>query len=221
MSIRQRDYPLRVGAAGWEHPGWAEAFYPGDLPPDWRLAYYANEFPVVMIPAAQFATAGPADVAVWQEAAETGMGLLCELDAERPLAAQTARAGELGEGCLGLVLPVTEPGHTFTQLDRLGESPPVVVDFGSARPQAAIRESLAARGVGWCWHGEGPAEGLAPGPLAVIRAPAQGLDLRRLRGWLEAGLAVQDGQRDVVMVLEGTPPPIDVLRQAQTLLELM
>jgi len=35
---------LVVGARGWEHAQWLETYYPDDLPEDWQLDYYANEF---------------------------------------------------------------------------------------------------------------------------------------------------------------------------------
>ena len=34
---------------GWNHDGWANEFYPDDLPQDWRLSYYANEFQAVLV----------------------------------------------------------------------------------------------------------------------------------------------------------------------------
>ena len=40
---------ILIGASGWLHSGWQEQFYPEDLPQDWQLAYYGNEFPVVLI----------------------------------------------------------------------------------------------------------------------------------------------------------------------------
>ena len=42
---------LRVGARGWFHAAWQESFYPEDLPEDWQLSYYANEFSTVLVPA--------------------------------------------------------------------------------------------------------------------------------------------------------------------------
>jgi len=39
---------IRVGVFGWEHEHWIGTFYPDDLPEDWRLSYYANEFSVVL-----------------------------------------------------------------------------------------------------------------------------------------------------------------------------
>jgi len=43
------DDPIRVGACDWDHEHWLGTFYPDDLPEDWRLSYYANEFSAVSI----------------------------------------------------------------------------------------------------------------------------------------------------------------------------
>lgn len=38
-----------LGALDWQHPKWKEGYYPDDLPTDWRLSYYANQFQTVLI----------------------------------------------------------------------------------------------------------------------------------------------------------------------------
>jgi len=41
-----------IGSWGWRHPEWEnDVFYPDDLPSDWRLSYYSNEFDLVVVPA--------------------------------------------------------------------------------------------------------------------------------------------------------------------------
>ncbi len=42
---------LQVGAYGWLHSHWRDSYYPDDLPEDWQLSYYSNDFNVVMVPA--------------------------------------------------------------------------------------------------------------------------------------------------------------------------
>ncbi len=42
---------LQVGAYGWRHAHWHGSYYPDDLPKDWQLSYYSNDFNVVMVPA--------------------------------------------------------------------------------------------------------------------------------------------------------------------------
>ncbi len=44
------DKSIIVGACDWEHEHWLGCFYPDDLPEDWRLSYYANEFSGVLLP---------------------------------------------------------------------------------------------------------------------------------------------------------------------------
>ena len=41
---------LTVGAYGWRHHHWQTNFYDQDLPEEWQLAFYANEFSSVLIP---------------------------------------------------------------------------------------------------------------------------------------------------------------------------
>ncbi len=35
---------LAIGVLDWMSPLWTQTYYPLDLPPDWRAAYYANEY---------------------------------------------------------------------------------------------------------------------------------------------------------------------------------
>jgi len=44
------DNTIRVGAYDWDHAHWLGSFFPDDLPEDWRLSYYANEFTSVLVP---------------------------------------------------------------------------------------------------------------------------------------------------------------------------
>ncbi|VAW71710.1 hypothetical protein MNBD_GAMMA10-1611 [hydrothermal vent metagenome] len=40
---------IKLGACGWNHAHWQGGFYPDDLPLDWRLSYYSNEFSAVLL----------------------------------------------------------------------------------------------------------------------------------------------------------------------------
>lgn len=42
---------LELAACGWSPADWGRVFYPEDLPEDWRISYYANEFGCVLLPA--------------------------------------------------------------------------------------------------------------------------------------------------------------------------
>lgn len=43
-----------LGAKGWLWPEWEQGFYPEDMPPEWRLAFYNTQFDCVFLSADQW-----------------------------------------------------------------------------------------------------------------------------------------------------------------------
>lgn len=84
-----------LGAAGWEHPQWPGAFYPEELPADWRLAYYAHFFGCVLVPRGAWEGAAPAQ---WLADTPAQFRFLLE-DGPGVEAVQ----GALGARCAGVV----------------------------------------------------------------------------------------------------------------------
>lgn len=41
---------VRIATVGWDFPSWDESYYPEDIPADWKLAFYANDFSAVVLP---------------------------------------------------------------------------------------------------------------------------------------------------------------------------
>lgn len=56
---------IQLGAYGWQHAHWLSRFYPEDLPEDWQLMYYNNEFNSVLVPAAYWQTHSIDDCVEW------------------------------------------------------------------------------------------------------------------------------------------------------------
>ena len=56
---------LKVGARGWRHQQWLSSYYPDDLPEDWQLGFYANNFSVVMVPAEYWSPSRGYDLEEW------------------------------------------------------------------------------------------------------------------------------------------------------------
>ncbi len=65
------DKTIRVGACDWQHAHWQGSFYPEDLPEDWQLSYYANEFSVVLVPEVRW-RAEAADFDEWLDQVPQG-----------------------------------------------------------------------------------------------------------------------------------------------------
>ncbi len=81
-----------IAAYGWQHRGWSGSYYPDDLPEEWRLAFYANEFRAVVVPESTWRDADADRIAAW--AGETGAGFRFLLEAAAS-GDEPGRAGEL------------------------------------------------------------------------------------------------------------------------------
>lgn len=153
---------LLIGARGHAHACWRGAFYPHDLPREWRFLFYSHRYPALLMPArawgsdparlAAFGEEAPADFRVVLEISEKGLPAMARVAAwPAPLVAGcVVRLRRLDAAC-------REP------LAALARALPVAVDLRSC--PMACREDLAALGVGVCGR---PTAGRAPaGPFAV------------------------------------------------------
>ena len=57
---------IEIAAYGWQSSEWDD-FYPEDLPADWRLDYYANEFFAVVVPHGEWFVQEDDELLSWQE----------------------------------------------------------------------------------------------------------------------------------------------------------
>lgn len=76
---------LLLGTVGWERPDWVDTYYPGDLPPEWRLAYYANDCGCVLVPASVWCRGENPDLEQGLEEAPPGLSLFLQAPADAPL----------------------------------------------------------------------------------------------------------------------------------------
>lgn len=151
---------VEVVPRGWEGGAWISDFYPADLPPEWRLAYFANEFPAVLVPAERWLGVGDG---LAELAAAVREGFRCYL--ELPGSVWDARswrpaAERLGARLAGLVAtdaaraPDPSAGVPFWLLaerSQPGWAPARLapVDLsGGPRAQRAWLEGLAASAPG-------------------------------------------------------------------------
>ncbi|VAX09870.1 hypothetical protein MNBD_GAMMA25-1326 [hydrothermal vent metagenome] len=94
-----------LGARGWQHAGWAGTFYPEDLPQDWQLNYYTNEFSVLVIPEQEWVSRE--DVSSLTEECGVDFRFVPELpqcENEAEWEAQMARLQQLGEYAGGVII---------------------------------------------------------------------------------------------------------------------
>jgi hypothetical protein len=95
---------LDVAAFGWDRP-WP-GLYPDDLPPEWRLDYYSNEFRALLVPYSSWCDADEACWQEWEEELPPQFRLYWELPAASPgaIAALEQRCARLDGRCGGVVV---------------------------------------------------------------------------------------------------------------------
>lgn len=225
--MTQQTHRLLIGSLGWQHEAWQGDYYPEDLPCEWRLGYYSNEFPLSVITDRE--RAGQSALIEELEACREDMYILLAVAvgaqpaADRELAPAVALLQNLPrEGGLLLQVPtelIDDPAAWLSEVRTAVGPWPICVEPDGALSEA-WRRALQDASVGWAWNSHTDRDGLAIGPLAVIRvdgAPSA----KALRDCVEAGLAVNAPQRHVALIVAGQPPSIEILRQARTLEELM
>jgi len=75
---------VRVGCRGWQRTPWSPDYYPGDLPEEWRLAYYANEADCVLLPTDAWADTDTATLAGWAAEVDARFRFYLEVGDDAP-----------------------------------------------------------------------------------------------------------------------------------------
>lgn len=73
---------LLLGCAGWPQPSWDHGYFPEDLPPDWRFAYYRNEADCLLMAADQWVVLAPAEREDWLDQLPEGFRFYVELNGD-------------------------------------------------------------------------------------------------------------------------------------------
>jgi hypothetical protein len=220
-----------VAARGWSHPTWCDGFYPDDLPEDWQLSYYSNEFRAVVVPAEDFAVVDPLEVERWAE--DTSEDFLFYLEVE-DLFIDWAKFAEviqpLGEQLGGILLRPLKVDSDLAMiascLDAATELAPVCVLLpDEVKLSQTGRDLLAQHHVELCWDVHKGEPGWRGGGFAVARVGGNNYYTpREWRETIEACLRCKndsDDKRTVLLMVEHASPDIDELRAAMMIGDML
>lgn len=224
-----------MGACGWKHQAWLNDFYSEDLPEDWQLGFYSNEFPVVYVPAADWldvANLDIEDLSEWKEDVSESFRFILEisgevLDDESRFLTAIENVKSLGESCLGVVFllspNICNDSELFKQRLELAQAiAPVCVDKQGIVISKEITDVLLNTKVSEVWHGKSDEkENYQRGALAISHISADELDMAGLRKAIEHCLDVSNEERVSVLCLDGEPPSLELLRNADIILNLL
>ncbi len=213
--MSETDCTLHAAARGWDFGPWLGRFYPEDLPPEWRLSYYSNEFSAVVVPPTLSETQAQCVLGALEEGGATRFYLELPWRAGRGAPALGGRLATQRMGFAGAMVPceALPPPGAVAHLEAGGV--PVCLELPGP-PDEPLRHIALGRGFSLCWT-EGEALH-CDGDWAVSRWSG-GADLRGLRGALERVLATN--AKRGLLVVDGSPPDLEALRTATTLIGLL
>ncbi|MET0024770.1 MAG: hypothetical protein ABW085_10945 [Sedimenticola sp.] len=205
---------LLIGARDWEHPAWCGDFYPDDLPEDWRLTYYANEFMSVLLPAERWVDAREEAVEEWCDSVHDRFTFFLELpggegaveDLPVRLKAVAAVMGDLLKGVLW------PPAASEQGLEACRAVLPGIT-FYRGSTQADLPEGVSAFR---CLDGADDASA----DLLLLEPGACG-DLRKLRALLEGFDAGRYPGCTGGLFVAGDAPVVERIREIVTLSQLL
>ena len=251
--MTQRDYRILIGAAGWQHKEWgSEVFYPEDLPEDWYLSFYANEFPVVLLPFEcwQDEIVGQQTLDEISEQARDGFRCLFECswkqDNSEQLLLQIKKLDQVSEHVAGLLITTKIENlnnplfagflasvqqtykvclalkHQRLNAELSGDE--TTADQESNSNFANVSDFCHQHNIALCWDGKDKIIVPDNAPLWVARCNSEQdkkallLDLKTI---IAGQLEHESLLRDNVLIVDGSPPGVDALRNANIMLDIM
>jgi hypothetical protein len=174
---------LELAAYGWQGPEWS-SLYPDDLPSEWRLDYYGNEFSAIVVPAATWQATSIDEASGWLAEAPAGFRFYWELEdadgAARLL--ELLSQADNGQGLLAGWLFRTGLKLEYGLFQALAAKLPGAA-YGKSPLPTVQAEQLAAEGITLCWQ-DGEQLNCRGNGLRVLQITSYP-DLRTLRQTVE------------------------------------
>lgn len=199
---------IKVGATGWRHADWFDSFYPDDLPTDWQLSYYANEFPVVQLSPDDWLPADVATFRQWCDDVSNGFSFIIDITGcmDRPdaLARLQQCVNALGDKVGGIVswVPLSDP---VAEQVETAAGDGLLVSLSNVPAVSDSRVAIASNRHACCL--------LVPTEVAR--------DLPVLRQMMEAVSSASAEQSEIYLIFSGASPAIKVMKDAEVLQQLL
>ncbi len=189
-----------IGARGWLHPGWEGEYYPDDMPPEWRLDYYAHLFRSVLVPWEDWR--GIDDVTQWTEDVGDEFRFFLELPCD---------AGEQARQRLETL--AVQFGSCWGGLLVTGDT--MVTDFDGLPPGIVARDG---EGQACAWRDGRNCRGAR---IGLVGDDVAAGDLRTLKERIVAFMTQGDDDAILYLFFEGRPPSVRSMQDAATITEIL
>ncbi len=223
------EHIILIGAYGWQHPHWDDVFYPEDLPVEWKIGYYGNEYPVVVVPSSYWSSKSE-QYTEWLDESDDALIFVCEWPTPGAKQSDYQQALEgieaLGDRVAAVLVPITAMPSEFEwdYIIRIAGQQKISFDLAPELRAAFIAElttRLPERDYGVCWNGEqGSQDDIQSGEVGICRI-ARDREPKELRLLLETMMATSDNERRLILIVDGAPPDMKLLTNAGIILDLL
>jgi len=216
---------LSLGAKGWDHPDWSGDFYPDDLPQDWQLAYYCNEYNAVLVPANAWQQADSAALSLWRDEAADSFRFFLEISVQQCRDLEAAAAGlatilqtaarELCAGGGGVCIvaesdtAADKPSCVQSVRNCVGDELPVHILLPDDALTAAIKAQYQVYA------------DIQQHIVLLANGQGKKCDLRHLRDLIETIHSDVEETVDIVVFFDGTPPAVDDMQNTRIIADLL
>ena len=218
-----------IGACGWKHTAWLDEFYSDDLPEDWHLGFYSNEFPVVYVAAGDWVD--ETDIDEWIDDISDNFRFILQvpdeaLKNESVFVSLLTKIKKLGEHCLGIVFElnqsICDDSHLLdARLTQAQAISSVCVESNGFLLSDECKALLNEKNVAEVGDGITETIEVKGAHLAITQISSENLDMTMLRTALEICLKASNEDCVSVLCIDGEPPSLEVLRNADILLNLL
>lgn len=217
---------ILIGACGWLHDNWQDTYYPEDLPQDWYLGYYANEFPVVQVGETEWAQGG--DVEEWLAETDELPVFICEIplqDFSEDLLAKAEKyltdASKMAERCIGIICRVNNSVSTQELKEVLQACQAIAPTVLAMEDMpSTVQTLLNELTINPLWD-KPEADADNGGKIYVARLDASKTKLPDLRKSMETLLTKQSGKTQLALLIDGEKPDVEIIKQAKVMLDLI
>jgi hypothetical protein len=207
---------IRIGATGWRHEAWEGTFYPDDLPPEWRLTYYSNEFDSVLVPADYLTGADPETLHTWVEETNESFTFFVELSLAASSAWTEKVCAVLAPRLGGIVFKAAIPSVDVIETAR--HYAPVVVDWEAL--QANDEATTGQHNLGCYWRPDEENIGEFNGNLGIVELSSSVKhDPKALKNVLEHCRSLL-GATTIGVFFGGDNPDIEEIRNTIMILQM-
>ncbi|WP_455204654.1 DUF72 domain-containing protein [Kaarinaea lacus] len=219
---------ILFGLRGWRHPQWIGGFYPEDMPEEWWISYYSNEFRSVLVPQEYFYNTSADQVQSWIDDTDKQFVFFAEMPLSLPWQVTEQLLQPLTPQLGGLIVDTEkfqglDVNNTEAILHQAAIIGPLITDW--SRVSATMKPLMQNVQAGCYWRHPQQSLSRCDGASAVVEIDCDddaqaAIDAKALRGFVESCISIE-GTSTIGVYFDGNDSAIKQARDAQIIYQML